>query len=391
MHSFYASAVPSGENQAVLAQEQALRKAGHQVHLVAAHTDELAVSRLYPIRTATRVTTGYGHSPLTQLADVRPDVVHVHNLFPNFGRSWVRRWKGAVVATLHNFRPLCAGGTLYRNGAVCTSCLDGDRWAGLRHGCYRGSRVASAPLAWSSRGGAAADPLLRRADRVVLLSESSRQIYLRAGLRPERCALIPNFSPATGGSYPAQDSWPADADPARHSPVPMSRWVFAGRLTPEKGLLELLRIWPEHERLDVIGDGPLMKECQRVAPQVRFLGPLDHGELIRRLPQWLGLVFPSRCLEGSPMIYPEALAAGVPILAFAGSSAAEAVRQQGTGLVATWDEPISDVLAHAARVFPRLRGHCRDIFARLYTEQAWISQIERVYAQALAERPPVFG
>ncbi|MEI5007977.1 glycosyltransferase family 4 protein [Streptomyces sp. PmtA] len=319
VHSFYSSRRPSGENAAVLDQAEALRAAGHDVTLVAAHTDALETERGYTLRAAVRVATGRGRSPLAELRRLGPDVVHVHNLFPNFATDWLDRWPGAVVATLHNYRPVCAAATLFRDGKTCTACPDGDRWTGLRHGCYRGRRGATLPLTWAGRHGAAAHPLLRRAERLVALSERSRDLYQRFGVPPEKLALVPNFvasgSPGTG--------------PEDRSAAPAARWVYAGRLSEEKGILPLLRSWPESEPLDVIGSGPLESACREVAPgAVRLLGPLPRQEVAARLPRYTGLVFPSVCPESATaLVCQEALAAGVPVLALAGSAAADSVRQ----------------------------------------------------------------
>jgi glycosyltransferase involved in cell wall biosynthesis len=383
VHSFYSSETPSGETQAVTEQVATLRGAGHSPVLLAEYTDQLGRRPLHPLRAAVTVATGRGRSPLAALRRLRPDVVHVHNLFPNFGRDWLSRWPGAVVATVHNYRPLCAAATFYREGKTCTRCLDGDRWAGLRNGCYRESRTATAPLAWAGRHGAAADPLLRRADRIVVLSDTSRSMYLRAGIPQSRMELVPNF---TVGDFTADLAAPAQTDEAR-SAGRTARWLFAGRLTPEKGLLELLRQWPAGCPLDVVGGGPLLDACRRAAPEgVRFLGVLEHAELRRRLPSWTALVFPSRCLEGAPVIYPEALAAGLPVLAFRGSAVADAVRAQGTGAVVGWDEPMGAVLADAEERFPALRHHCRKVFEQRYTEAVWTARIEEVYSVAISAR-----
>ncbi|MER5890863.1 glycosyltransferase family 4 protein [Streptomyces sp. NPDC001941] len=368
VHSFYASGQPSGENEAVRDQARALRAAGHEAVLVSASTDELQGSRLYPLRAAARVATGHGSSPLARLHELAPDVVHVHNLFPNFGRAWVRRWRGPLVATLHNYRPLCAAATLYREGAACTSCPDGDRWAGLRQGCYRGSRAATAPLAWAGRAGAAGDPLLARADRLVMLSPLSRDTYVRAGVPRGRTALVPNF-----------------AELPRPAPAAAGdRWVFAGRLTREKGIAELLRIWPSDVGLDVVGDGELAAECRAVAPpSVAFHGSLDRVELRARLASWRGLVFPSRWREAAPLVYVEALAAGLPVLAFDGSSVADAVRAGGTGRVVDWDQPLGPVLKEAAESFPGLRPHCRAVYEAEFTREIWARRMTALYESVL--------
>lgn len=369
VHSFYASGQPSGENEAVRDQARALREAGHEVAVAAAHTDELAGAKAYPLRAAAAVATDRGRTPLATLRHFSPDVVHVHNLFPNFARGWVRRWDGPLIATLHNYRPLCAGATFYRSGATCTKCLDGDRWAGLRHGCYRESRLATAPLAWANRGGAAEDPLIERADRLVVLSELSRLMYLRAGLQPDRLALIPNFV-----GDPTERAT-ADRD--------TGRWVFVGRLTAEKGVLELLRRWPPGEPLDIVGDGELLAAARAVAPaSVRFTGRMDRAELRRRLPGWRGLIFPSRCLEGAPLVQVEALAAGLPVLAFHGSSVAESVRVHGTGAVVGWDQPLRPALDAAAAHFPALRAHCRRVFDDHFSERTWLRQTLALYTEA---------
>ncbi|MEU9173152.1 glycosyltransferase family 4 protein [Streptomyces sp. NPDC048420] len=379
VHSFYGSGSPSGENRAVLAQVEALRRAGHKTHLLAVHTDELSRAPLYPLRAALTVATGHGLSPLAALRRLRPDVVHVHNLFPNFGRKWLRHWDGAVVGTLHNYRPLCASATLYRRGATCTRCADGDRWAALRYGCYRGSRAATAPLAWAGRGEAMDDPLLHRADRLVVLSDTSRRMYRRAGVPQQRLTLVPNFvaePPAVAGH---EAGAPLGTD---------SRWVYVGRISEEKGLVELLRCWPAEEPLDIVGDGPLLRECRRIAPStVRFLGNLPHDELRRRLPSYRGLVFPGRCLEGAePLVYVEALAAGLPVLAPTGSTVGQLVREQGTGVTFDEGEPLLCALEQASERFPGLRTHCRNVFTSRYAEGTWTARMESVYAAAVSHR-----
>jgi glycosyltransferase involved in cell wall biosynthesis len=376
VHSFYSSQQPSGENSAVRDQADALRAAGHDVTVVAANTDELVQKPGYALRAAARVATGRGRNPLTELEHLAPDVVHVHNLFPNFGTEWLEHWRGALVATVHNYRPVCASGTLFRDGKVCTRCPDGDRWAGLRHGCYRDSRTATIPLAWATRGGAAAHPVLRRADRIVVLSERSRDLYLRFGLSAERLALVPNFVDPPERSRTGNP----DIDP----PGAIPRWLFIGRLSEEKGIVPLLLNWPQGERLDVIGSGPLESTCQQIAPEhVRLLGSQPRERILNMLPGYTGLIFPSVWFECAPLVCQEALLSSVPILARAGSSVADSVRREGTGMVYETPEELTQALRNARTVFPGLREHCRRVYAERYTALSWSTAMAAVYRQAL--------
>ena len=80
------------------AQAASLRAQGVDVRIIAARTDALESNGGYKLRSAVTVTvtvaTGSGLSPLKGLEEFRPDVVHVHNLFPNWGTGWLDRWEG---------------------------------------------------------------------------------------------------------------------------------------------------------------------------------------------------------------------------------------------------------------------------------------------------------
>ena len=144
--------------------------------------------------------------------------------------------------TLHNYRPLCANGLLFRDGRLCTDCPDGRPWSALEHACYRDSRVATLPIAGRNATGVDHNRLLQRADALVVLSEFARDTFVRYGVDERRLRLIPNrVTDLTSSARPA---------PATQ------RWLAVGRLRAEKGFAELLRSWPANVPLDIAGDGP---------------------------------------------------------------------------------------------------------------------------------------
>jgi len=367
VHSFYSSRQPSGENQVVEQQLAALGRAGVETLLVDQRTDDRERSRLYPVGAALTVATGTGPTPLAALREFAPDVVHVHNLFPNFGRGWVRRWDGPLVAHAHNFRALCPGGSLSRDGRICTECLDrGGTRPAMRHGCYRGSRLQTLPLALSTRFGA--DAVLARADRVIALTEDMRGLYARAGVPATRIDVVPNFIPATevpevgpGGDY----------------------WLYVGRLSPEKGILELVRQWPRGRRLVVAGSGILADAVRDVAhDDVELLGHQTREQVRALMAGALGLVFPSRCMEGLGLVALEAIAAGTPVISWAPAPAAALVQELGVGLSGSDDVAAS--LDEAEARFPHLRGRCREVFEAHFTEKVWVDSVLGVYDRARA-------
>ncbi|MFD7295936.1 glycosyltransferase family 4 protein [Streptomyces sp. NPDC059897] len=338
VHGFGA---PGGEDEAVLDQVAALTRAGHEVRLVSAN--------------------GRGRGPLATLRAFGPDVVHVHNLFPAFGRAWISEWTGPVVAT-------------------------------LRHGPHRGSRFAALQFPWAPRGGLRQDPLLRRADRLVVLSEASRDACVRAGLPRERLDVVADFVPTVAEAAAEAGSGAgaaAGSGSGSGAGGAGDAWVCVGRLAPERGVLELLRRWPAGERLDLVGAGPLEARCRAAAPaSVRVRGAVGRGELRRALPGYRGLVLPGReARRAVPLVYAEALAAGLPVLAFEGtgtSAVPRAVRSEGTGTVTAPDAYLPDALDVAAKVFPTLREHCRAVYAKRYGEAVWTERTECLYASLVA-------
>lgn len=367
VHSYYSSSAPSGENAAVDVQVSALRRAGHEVELVTRHTDQLRGAALYPLRAGVATATGSGPSPIEQLRQFRPDVIHVHNLFPNWGTRWFADAPAPVVATLHNFRTVCAAATLFRDGHDCALCPEQGSMNAVRHSCYRGSSIASIPLAIRTRGGVSGDPLISASRRVVVLSPRGMNTWIGLGLDRDLIEVMPNFVADHGPVSP---------------PLGSSPWVFLGRLTEEKGILPLLDAWPTEVPLAIYGDGPLRQEVEaRCSGSVVYRGQAPSGEIPRILAQSIGLVFPSTWQEGAPMVYPEALVAGRPVLAKQGNSVADDVAASGVGAVfQDWSElpgllrSFSDpaVLAAAA-------ARARSRFDEEFSEPIWAARMTAVY------------
>ena len=367
VHSYYSSRVPSGENLVVDAQSRLLREAGHEVTIVSQSTDERLQRRTYKAEAALTAATGRGPTPLRALRDFAPEVVHVHNLFPNFGTAWVDRWDGPLVHSLHNFRPICPASTFFRDGNACTDCADARSSApARRHGCFHQGRVATVAVSLGTRFDR--DPVLRRADVLTTLSQGMSDLYAATGVPREKLVVLENF---------------VDAPPAvgRGSVPGRGPWLFAGRMVPAKGVHRLLESWPRGEPLVLAGDvegGPLPAH-----PDVTVLGRVSREEVGRLVGEARGLVFPSIWPEGLALVCLEALFAGTPILTFDDIPAGRSVTDLGVGLAGRRDD-VPGAVAAAAGLFPTLREHCRQVAEQRYTAAAFLERLEAVYRQAIA-------
>ncbi|WP_457315509.1 glycosyltransferase family 4 protein [Sinomonas sp. RB5] len=350
------------------AQVVALEAAGLDVNLIALKTDDLAQEKAYRLRSAIKVATGLGASPIEHLQDFQPDIVHVHNLFPNWGTNWLNKWDGPLVTTIHNFRPLCAASTLFRDGKTCTACPDSSALQAIVHSCYRNSRPATIPLAVRNRNGINSDPLFARADRVIFLSPRASSIYDRYWQESRKSVVIPNFVDIT-----------PDYRHKSHD-----EWVYIGRLSPEKGIHKLIEHWPEDRILNVYGTGPLATFLAEASnDRVRFHGKLAPQDVASVLTRSKGLVFPSEWAEGLPLVFAEAMGCNIPVVAKSGNSAADCIKTFGGGAVFdTWDQ-LPHCLDKISTLTGSTAGEPRKIYEREFSPDVWLQRTRAVYEDVL--------
>jgi glycosyltransferase involved in cell wall biosynthesis len=340
-HNHYGSSAPSGENAVFEAEARLLAAHGHDVLRFERRSDAIRSQWLVGLARGA-LSTPWNPLAARELRALlrreRPDVLHVHNPFPMLSPAVFHAARGLPVATvwtLHNYRPFCAAATLVRDGAPCTECIDRrSALPALRHGCYRGSRAATLPLAGMIALLDRAGTLAREVDAFVVLTEFQRELVVRAGLPERRVHVKPNFHPAPPTPVP----WP-EREP---------RVLFAGRLGPEKGvrvLLDAWSLWPEAPLLEIAGDGPeraALEERARVhrlGDRVRFLGRIAPDEVERRLARARALVVPSLCFEGFPLVVRDAFAAGVPVVASRIGALERIVQDGATGLLFAPGDP----------------------------------------------------
>lgn len=354
---------PSGENVAVEQQSLALERAGVEVHRIYRYTDEAANRRTFPLTSALRIVGTWEADRIAiQVSECAPDAILIHNLFPGFGSSWLSRVASPVVSVLHNYRFACANGLLFRSGHPCELCINKGSWQAVQHKCYQGSRLASIPMAVTTAGGVRSSKQLEHSAFVVAQSERMYRFLHSQGLPLRKLLLIPGFVETTILSSPTS---PRDV-----------RFVFVGRPTPEKGLWELLRIWPKTFKLDIYGTK--LATANEHPANIVFHGPIERHDLISRLHTYTGLIFPGLAREGAyPLVVREAMAAGLPILARSGTSAADLVEQSRAGFVYFNDsrlhlhQRIQSLLDHK----DQLRVNALEFASRFLTEESWTTQM----------------
>jgi glycosyltransferase involved in cell wall biosynthesis len=173
------------------------------------------------------------------------------------------------------------------------------------------------------------------------------------------------------------------------------RLVYAGRLSPEKGLPVLLKAMAEIQHttnatLSIAGDGPdrpaLEAEARRlqVSQRVRFLGQLDRAQLSVCLSAADVCVHPSHT-ESLCKAWLDAMAHGLPVIACDVGAARAAIGEDGErGLLVPPADP--HALAGAVirmltepRDWPAARRRCHD-FVQTRTLEKWAERLGRLCA-----------
>ncbi len=273
------------------------------------------------------------------IARFAPDVVHAHNLVPLLSPSVyfaARRAGVPVVQTVHNYRLVCPNGLLFRDGSPCEDCVGRALpWPGVVHGCYRGSRAATAAVAAMLGTHRALGTWSRSVAAYVAPSQFVRRMLLRGGIPGDRIHVKPHF---VEGRPVAGDGGGGYA-------------LFIGRISEEKGIRTLLSAWLGlHRRvpLEIVGDGPALDglvAATRGLRGVEWVGRAP-GEQVRAMLQSARfLVVPSLCYETFGRVIIEAFAAGTPVIAPRHGAIAELVEHERTGLL--FDPGSASALASA--------------------------------------------
>jgi glycosyltransferase involved in cell wall biosynthesis len=349
VHNRYQQA---GGEDAVVANEKALLAAhGYETRLWSVSNDEIR-GLGKTLMTAWQSTYSYGSRRRMReiVAAFGPDLVHVHNFFPLLSPSIYDSCAESgvpVVQSLHNYRIICPGGLLMRDGRPCEDCIDGTPYQAALHGCYRGSRLGSLAVARMVRVHQCNCTWNSKVDRFIALSEFARGRFVAAGLPAERIAVKPNFA----------------EDRRVSGPVTRAGALYVGRLSPEKGIATLLRAWSTLEvPLRVIGDGPLAGAVVAASGgRIASLGFQSGLQVAEEMAGAAFMVLPSQCYENFPLTIAEAFCQGLPVIASRIGALEELVEDGVTGLHFTpgnaadlrakvsWAHEHPEVLIHMGR------------------------------------------
>jgi glycosyltransferase involved in cell wall biosynthesis len=370
-----------GEDESCDTEIRLLRQFGHDVEFY--EMDNREIAHLGKLNVVARtIWSSKSYRDVQEKLQRRQfDLVHVQNSFPLISPSIYYAAQKAsvpVVQTLRNYRLICPGSLLFRDGAACHDCVGKSlAWPGIVHKCYRQSHSASATVAAMATIHSMLGTWHQKVNRFITLTQFARDQFVAGGLPGDRIVTKPNCV------YP--DPGPGDGSGTFA--------LYVGRLSKEKGIATLLQAWSRLQDripLKIVGDGPLSNDVRSFAstdPRVQWLGALSASQTLDIIGQAGLLIFPSEWYETFGRVAIEAFAKGTPVIASRIGAIAEVVPDGSFGRLF---EPgnASDLHAKLQALLRQpsassLRWSARQYYKENFTGERNYEQLMDVYAGVL--------
>lgn len=378
-HNYYQRS--GGEDAVFRSETRMLSGFGHSVEIYERTNDEIARSVLS--RGAFIFSSYWSRRSYRDIRALirhfRPEIAHFHNIFYRMTPSVYNacRDEGVpIVQSLHNYRIFCLNGLLFRDGHPCEDCLRSSPYKGVKHRCFRGSRVASFFFSLLLAQYRLQEVWTRNIDRFIVATEFTRRKYVEAGIPSSMISVKPHFVEDPGMQ--------GDVDGRTHA-------LFIGRLSQEKGIKVLLEAWKEIKDLPlyIFGQGPMECEIREYIHThklgnvilLSFSDPLTYQDIMRKAKF---IVVPSLCYENFPRVVVEAFSYGTAVLASRRGSLTEIIREGRTGVC--FEPGDSKDLAAKARFLeghPEFGRNAREEYERNYSPEMNNEVLVRIYQDVL--------
>lgn len=182
-----------------------------------------------------------------------------------------------------------------------------------------------------------------------------------------------------------------DTDTYTFQPTPAqpTYLAFVGRLSPEKGPLEAIKIARASGlplkmagKIDVVDRAFYQEqlEPQIDGEQIQYLGEVSHEEKVQLLGGASVTLFPITWREPFGLVMIEAMASGTPVIGMGLGSVPEIIAHEKTGFVCHSLENMIEAIPEAIKLD---RQTCRDYVLSRFSVQSMTDQYEKAFQMAL--------
>lgn len=238
-----------------------------------------------------------------KIKNFNPDTIIIYNLWFKGSISLLRyclKNKFNTFIKLHNYRYSCAynytSSKHLKGNKICPACGLEKSNLGIFNKYYKDSAIKSLLVINFSRKFTRL--LKNKSLKILTLTNHHKKYLTELGIDDSRIFLQPNPL--------SQESKSLSLKTKRLNQV-----VYAGRISQEKGLIELIESWNKLEnnecKLLVLGEGPLLNNLKKYGSKnIVFKGYVENEEVLKIISQSKAVVTATKLLEGQPTLLCEA-------------------------------------------------------------------------------------
>ena len=243
---------------------------------------------------------------IDKLNKFNPDVVYVHNTWfkANLGIFRVLQdTRKPTILKIHNFRFDCTKTFLLRkhlNGHThCPKCGLSEKKGKFFNKYFPESLIKSLIVNWYGRK--YFNILQNSTIKIFVLNKFYKDYLENLGVSESRIFISKNPINIENNNYDSDSNY----------------ITYAGSLTSEKGISELLFAWKESNiklNLLIIGTGKIDLKLKKTysSKNIKFMGSLNHEEVLNYIKKSRAVITATKMYEGQPRLLCEASSFGVP-------------------------------------------------------------------------------
>ena len=244
---------------------------------------------------------------LNAIKEYKPDYAYVHNTW--FSASLglfdiLEKKEIKTILKLHNFRYFCTRSYLTSNhlkeNIRCNAGGLDSKSLGTINKYFQDSLLKSFLV--NRYGKKYFNILKNNKAKILVLTEFHKNFITDLGIEESKVQVFPNY---------------LEVNKEKVNERKEDYIVYAGRISEEKGLKELISTFSKIDSKDVIlkiiGNGPLLNELKEHSnSKIEFLGELPNKEVLKIIKNSKGVVTATKLLEGQPTLLCEASSMGIP-------------------------------------------------------------------------------
>ncbi len=185
-----------GEDRVVNNLIRLLQEKGHSVFVFIKDSNEIQNMRFGKIRAFfSGIYSWASKQELRRyIEEYKPDVVHVHNVFPLISPSILIECKRSgipVVMTVHNYRLICPNGLFMTNGHICEKCSGGHEYWCILRNCEN-NLLKSIGYALRNYIARKRRYYLNNINIYICLTQFQKNILIREGFHADNISILSN-------------------------------------------------------------------------------------------------------------------------------------------------------------------------------------------------------